>query len=139
MSPSKPLHPPECGVLNIPLTPEHLLLVSLVHCDTPVTRENYIKLAIRDLEEPSQDSELKGDTEWEKLFRAAALQPQPPCVDRGDSRPCEHFAKCAKERLACKAFFAYTRYPDDNQEYSNWIQQTRRPNRRIYAKTYKKV
>lgn len=77
------------------------------------------------------------DTKGSRLALAIERQPKPPCVDRGDGKPCEYFRRCASEELACSAFFAYTREPMARKEYAEWRTMERLPTRRLYLKVYK--
>ncbi len=80
---------------------------------------------------------IQRNTRGARLACAVASQPKPPCVDRGDGTPCEFFRRCASEVLACRAFYAYTRYSDDKKEYGEWQLMERVPTARMYGKTYK--
>lgn len=106
-----------------------------------MSRENDIKF--RNWLSSEKATELDGsddtltNTRGAKLLRAVEEQPKPPCVDRGDGRPCEFYRRCATELLACRAFYAYTREPLDRKEYSEWLQMERKPSEKMYAKTYK--
>lgn len=72
-----------------------------------------------------------------KLALAIERQPKPPCVDRGDGLPCEFYRRCASERMACRAFYAYTREPMHPKEYRQWRLMERDPSEKLYSKTYK--
>lgn len=69
-----------------------------------------------------------------RLLQAMELQPQPPCVNRGDGKACEFFRRCASELQACAAFYAYTRQPTYRPEYREWRQMARDPSTKIYGK-----
>jgi hypothetical protein len=71
------------------------------------------------------------------LSDAIEAQPAPPCDDRGDGRTCEHKAMCGLNKLACKAFFAYTREPSGGMSFVGWPTMERKPSSKIYEKTHR--
>lgn len=58
--------------------------------------------------------------------------PDPPCDWLGG---CEHRSKCAKEKLACEAFFAYSRRPVANSISRSRARDRGNPTRKMYLKT----
>lgn len=67
---------------------------------------------------------------------AIQAQPDPPCDDRGDNRPCEHKAMCGLNNLACKAFFAYTREPTGSLSFIGWRRMERKPSIDMFTKVH---
>lgn len=86
--------------------------------------------------EPRDADDILRDTTETRLVSALGTQPDPPCVNRGDGTPCEFYRRCASERMACKAFYAYTREPLDKRNYSQWLLMERHPNLKFYTKIY---
>lgn len=86
--------------------------------------------------EPKDSDDILRDTTGTRLVSALGTQPDPPCVNRGDGLPCEFYRRCASERMACKAFYAYTREPLDKRNYSQWLLMKRHPNPKWYKKIY---
>src|ERR1700730_18530528 len=83
-----------------------------------------------------EDAPLSNNT-GARLLLALEKQPKPPCVDRGDGKPCEFYYRCGIERLACRSFFAYTREPLERKEYREWLSMEKLPSHEMYEKTYK--
>lgn len=65
------------------------------------------------------------------LEDAINAQPEPPCTD------CNKFDLCATQKLACKAFFGYTMQPSSKEIYADWVKMGRKPDAKIFAKTFR--
>lgn len=84
-----------------------------------------------------EDMDSYVEREYSSLAGAIQAQPDPPCDNRGDSRPCEHKTMCALNKLACKAFFAYTREPGGGMTFVGWPTMERKPSFKIYDKVHR--
>ena len=104
-----------------------------------MSREDKIKLET-DLGELNSEARVAlSGNRGARLLLAIEKQPKPPCVDRGDRRPCNYFRQCGSEMLACRSFYAYTREPLDRKEYGKWLQMEKVPSRKFYDKTYRET
>lgn len=86
--------------------------------------------------EPKDANDILRDSMETRLVSALGSQPDPPCVDRGDGKPCEFYRRCATEHLACRAYYGYVREPLDKRNYSQWLLMERHPNLKFYTKIY---
>lgn len=72
---------------------------------------------------------IAAQTPGARIVAAIAKQPPPPCVDRGDGKPCEFFYRCQQGALACQAFHGYAVQPQHGRKYSHWPVMPRTPSR----------
>lgn len=78
-----------------------------------------------------EDMDAYVEREYSAMSDTIESQPPPPCDG------CQHNAMCRLNKLACKAFFAYTREPAGGMSFVGWPTMERKPSFKIYEKTYR--